>query len=107
MVRSILLRGFDQQMANLIGDHMKIQGIKFVKDCVPVLLEKVSENIFNMLTFKNTTTIMFKNPFSFPAVCRWSNSCERQVQRRDAVQRRVRHGRLRNRTRRGNGQTWT
>lgn len=36
MVRSILLRGFDQQLANKIGDHMEGQGIKFIKKAVPV-----------------------------------------------------------------------
>jgi len=30
MVRSILLRGFDQDMANLIGDYMKGHGTKFI-----------------------------------------------------------------------------
>ena len=36
MVRSILLRGFDQQMANKIGDYMAAQGVKFIKEAVPV-----------------------------------------------------------------------
>lgn len=35
MVRSILLRGFDQDMANKIGEHMEEHGIKFIKRCVP------------------------------------------------------------------------
>ena len=36
MVRSILLRGFDQQIANKIGDYMAGQGVKFIKGAVPV-----------------------------------------------------------------------
>uniref|UniRef100_A0AAY4EGL5 thioredoxin-disulfide reductase (NADPH) n=1 Tax=Denticeps clupeoides TaxID=299321 RepID=A0AAY4EGL5_9TELE len=36
MVRSILLRGFDQEMANHIGDHMEEHGIKFVRKFVPI-----------------------------------------------------------------------
>ncbi len=36
MVRSILLRGFDQQIANKIGDYMAAQGIRFIKSAVPV-----------------------------------------------------------------------
>jgi len=36
MVRSILLRGFDQQMANKIGNYMAAQGVKFIKEAVPV-----------------------------------------------------------------------
>lgn len=35
MVRSIFLRGFDQQIANKIGDYMKKQGIKFIMKAVP------------------------------------------------------------------------
>lgn len=35
MVRSILLRGFDQDMANKIGEHMEEHGIKFIRQFVP------------------------------------------------------------------------
>ncbi|VDP56578.1 unnamed protein product [Schistosoma mattheei] len=35
MVRSILLRGFDQQMAEKVGDYMENHGVKFAKLCVP------------------------------------------------------------------------
>jgi len=41
MVRSILLRGFDQQMSESIGDYMQDHGIKFVRPCVPTALEEV------------------------------------------------------------------
>lgn len=43
MVRSILLRGFDQQMAEMIGDHMVKHNIKFIRPCVPTKVEKVGE----------------------------------------------------------------
>lgn len=36
MVRSILLRGFDQEMANRAGEHMEEHGIKFLRKFVPV-----------------------------------------------------------------------
>lgn len=36
MVRSILLRGFDQDMANKIGEHMEEHGIKFIRQFVPI-----------------------------------------------------------------------
>jgi thioredoxin reductase (NADPH) len=42
MVRSILLRGFDQQMATKIGDYMEEHGVNFVRECVPTALEKVA-----------------------------------------------------------------
>uniref|UniRef100_A0A8C8ZC11 Thioredoxin reductase 1, cytoplasmic n=1 Tax=Prolemur simus TaxID=1328070 RepID=A0A8C8ZC11_PROSS len=41
MVRSILLRGFDQDMANKIGEHMEEHGIKFIKQFVPIKVEQI------------------------------------------------------------------
>jgi thioredoxin reductase (NADPH) len=43
MVRSIFLRGFDQQMANKVGDYMEAKGVKFLKQYVPTKIERVSE----------------------------------------------------------------
>jgi thioredoxin reductase (NADPH) len=40
MVRSILLRGFDQDMAERIGQYMEDHHTKFIKKAVPVKLEK-------------------------------------------------------------------
>ena len=42
-VRSILLRGFDQQMANKIGDYMEKIGIKFRHQTIPIRLECLEE----------------------------------------------------------------
>ncbi|KAF6776997.1 hypothetical protein AHF37_03037 [Paragonimus kellicotti] len=39
MVRSILLRGFDQQMANMVGSYMMEHGTKFVRSCVPTAVK--------------------------------------------------------------------
>ena len=43
MVRSILLRGFDQQMANIIGGYMETHGIKFQRGSVPVEITRIKE----------------------------------------------------------------
>jgi len=43
MVRSILLRGFDQQMAKIIGKHMQDHGIKFVQNAVPFEITRIKE----------------------------------------------------------------
>ncbi|XP_019400317.1 PREDICTED: thioredoxin reductase 1, cytoplasmic isoform X2 [Crocodylus porosus] len=43
MVRSILLRGFDQEMANKIGEYMEEHGIKFIKQFVPTKVEQIEE----------------------------------------------------------------
>lgn len=42
MVRSILLRGFDQDMANRAGEHMEGHGVKFIRKFVPT---KVSPRV--------------------------------------------------------------
>jgi|EP00161_Ancyromonas_sigmoides_P025446 thioredoxin reductase (NADPH) len=41
MVRSIFLRGFDQQMAEMVGGYMAEHGTKFIRGSVPSRLEKV------------------------------------------------------------------
>ena len=43
MVRSILLRGFDQQMAGKIGEYMEENGVNFVRECVPTKIEKLED----------------------------------------------------------------
>ena len=43
MVRSIFLRGFDQQLANKIGEYMEKTGVKFIRNSVPIGIEKVEE----------------------------------------------------------------
>ncbi|EDW00235.1 thioredoxin reductase 1, mitochondrial isoform X1 [Drosophila grimshawi] len=40
MVRSIVLRGFDQQMANLVAASMEERGIPFLRRTVPLSVEK-------------------------------------------------------------------
>jgi len=43
MVRSILLRGFDQQMADMIGDYMEKHHVKFLRGSVPVEITKIKD----------------------------------------------------------------
>ena len=43
MVRSILLRGFDKQMSNLIGDYMENSGCRFIRNSVPVEIIKIKD----------------------------------------------------------------
>ncbi|XP_072455883.1 thioredoxin reductase 2, mitochondrial isoform X2 [Notamacropus eugenii] len=44
MMRSIPLRGFDQQMALLVTDYMESHGTKFLKHCTMKKLEKLENN---------------------------------------------------------------
>ena len=41
MVRSIFLRGFDQQMAGKIAEYMEEHGINMIRECVPSSLEEL------------------------------------------------------------------
>jgi thioredoxin reductase (NADPH) len=43
MVRSILLRGFDQPCAEMIGKFMESHGINFARTMVPDKFEKVGD----------------------------------------------------------------
>ncbi|PAA82571.1 hypothetical protein BOX15_Mlig031606g1, partial [Macrostomum lignano] len=55
VVRSILLRGFDQEMADLIGAYMsEHSGVKFIRPAVPVSLERDSSS--GRINFKVSVT---------------------------------------------------
>ena len=56
MVRSIFLRGFDQQMANKLAEHMEAQGVKFIRGAVPTAVEKTEEGTPGTLKVTATTT---------------------------------------------------
>lgn len=43
MVRSIFLRGFDQQMADLVGAVLTEKGVKFIRDTTPTSVEKTED----------------------------------------------------------------
>lgn len=52
MVRSILLRGFDQPIADKIGEYMSNHGTKFIPGATPSKLEKPDANGQIHVTFK-------------------------------------------------------
>lgn len=53
MVRSIFLRGFDQQMAEKITTHMSTYHTKFIRGAVPLKLEKSDPNGKIRVEWKN------------------------------------------------------
>jgi len=56
MVRSIFLRGFDQQCANIIGNHLeKEAGAKMIKTTVPTAVEKLESGKLKV-SMKNNET---------------------------------------------------
>ena len=52
MARSILLRGFDQDMASRVGKYMEGSGVKFLHNAIPIKLLKNSENKKIIVEFK-------------------------------------------------------
>ena len=56
-VRSILLRGFDRECSNRIGDYMKDHGVKFKNEVTPSKLEKEGEQI--KVTFSDGTSEVY------------------------------------------------
>lgn len=55
MVRSIVLRGFDQQMANIVADSMVERGIPFLHKTIPKSVEKTPEGRL-LVKYINTET---------------------------------------------------
>ncbi|XP_069906101.1 thioredoxin reductase 3 isoform X1 [Oryctolagus cuniculus] len=43
MVRSILLRGFDQEVAEKVGSYMQQHGVKFLRKFVPVMVQQLEK----------------------------------------------------------------
>ncbi|KAG1675214.1 Thioredoxin reductase 3 [Nymphon striatum] len=54
MVRSIFLRGFDQDMAERIGKYMEKNGVKFIRPCNPTSIERLEEGKPGKLKVKAT-----------------------------------------------------
>lgn len=56
MVRSILLRGFDQEMANKVGLGLENAGVKFLRTTVPEKIEKMEDGRLKVHYITTTTT---------------------------------------------------
>eukprot|EP00339_Tiarina_fusa_P022079 CAMPEP_0117052568 /NCGR_PEP_ID=MMETSP0472-20121206/36337_1 /TAXON_ID=693140 ORGANISM="Tiarina fusus, Strain LIS" /NCGR_SAMPLE_ID=MMETSP0472 /ASSEMBLY_ACC=CAM_ASM_000603 /LENGTH=624 /DNA_ID=CAMNT_0004767245 /DNA_START=29 /DNA_END=1903 /DNA_ORIENTATION=+ len=61
-VRSILLRGFDRECSNKVGDYMKDHGVKFKNEVTPAKLEKEGEQI--KVTFSDGTSDVYDTVLS-------------------------------------------
>uniref|UniRef100_A0A8C5HE50 thioredoxin-disulfide reductase (NADPH) n=1 Tax=Gouania willdenowi TaxID=441366 RepID=A0A8C5HE50_GOUWI len=55
MVRSIALRGFDQQIAGLVTDYMEAYGTRFLWKCVPKRVERLASGALQV-TWANAST---------------------------------------------------
>uniref|UniRef100_A0A8D0GG26 Thioredoxin reductase 3 n=1 Tax=Sphenodon punctatus TaxID=8508 RepID=A0A8D0GG26_SPHPU len=56
MVRSILLRGFDQEMAERVGAHMETHGVKFIRKFVPIEIIRLEEGMPGRLKVRAKST---------------------------------------------------
>ncbi|KAL1490887.1 hypothetical protein ABEB36_011566 [Hypothenemus hampei] len=62
MVRSVPLRGFDQQMANTIVAEMEDKGVKFLHKCIPKSVEKLESGKLKV-TWTNEAQQEFTDEF--------------------------------------------
>nr|XP_021496610.1 thioredoxin reductase 1, cytoplasmic isoform X1 [Meriones unguiculatus] len=82
MVRSILLRGFDQDMANKIGEHMEEHGIKFIKQFVPVKVEQIEAGTpgrFKVTAQSTNSEETFEGEFNTVLLAVGRDSCTRTI----------------------------
>ena len=66
MVRSIFLRGFDQEMANKVADFMEASGIKFLRDTNIVKLHRLEEGAPGRVeaTFRDSSGVEMNEEFN-------------------------------------------
>ena len=81
MVRSILLRGFDQQMANLIGDYMEKHHVKFIKGSVPIEITKIKDGEPGELSvkYKNEKNEILTETFNTVVLAVGRDPCTKEL----------------------------
>jgi len=63
MVRSIFLRGFDQQMAEKVGKYMEDEGVKFERPCTLKSIEKLENGQYKVIGNKAGADGGFEDTF--------------------------------------------
>ncbi|KAM6247770.1 thioredoxin reductase 3 [Spheniscus humboldti] len=82
MVRSILLRGFDQEMAEKVGAYMETHGVKFIRKFVPVQVEQLEEGMPGRLkvTAKSTEgPEIFEEEYNTVLIAVGRDACTRNI----------------------------
>lgn len=81
MVRSILLRGFDQQMANQIGGNMEMHDIKFLRGAVPVEIRKIKDGEPGelLVLYKNENNEIFEEVFNTVVLAVGREACTKEL----------------------------
>ncbi|XP_050309805.1 thioredoxin reductase 1, mitochondrial-like [Anthonomus grandis grandis] len=63
MVRSVPLRGFDQQMAKVVTSEMASKGVKFLQKSVPKSIKKLNSGELKLEWFNNCNKQVFSDTF--------------------------------------------
>lgn len=82
MVRSILLRGFDQEMAEKIGAHMETHGVTFIRKFVPTQVERLEDGTPGRLkvTAKSTEgPEFFEGEYNTVLIAIGRDACTRNI----------------------------
>ncbi|XP_009977619.1 PREDICTED: thioredoxin reductase 1, cytoplasmic-like [Tauraco erythrolophus] len=82
MVRSILLRGFDQEMAEKVGAYMETHGVKFIRKFVPIQVEQLEEGMPGRLkvTAKSTEgPEIFEEEYNTVLIAIGRDACTRNI----------------------------
>ncbi|XP_006017841.1 thioredoxin reductase 3 [Alligator sinensis] len=82
MVRSILLRGFDQEMAERIGAHMETHGVKFIRRFVPIQIERLEEGMPGRLKVVARSTEgsdIFEGEYNTVLIAIGRDACTRNI----------------------------
>ncbi|XP_037589962.1 thioredoxin reductase 3 [Cebus imitator] len=82
MVRSILLRGFDQEMAEKVGSYMEQHGVRFLWKFIPVMvqqLEKGSPGKLKVLAKSTEGTETIEEVYNTVLLAIGRDSCTRKI----------------------------
>ncbi|XP_060622182.1 thioredoxin reductase 3 [Anolis sagrei] len=82
MVRSILLRGFDQEMAERAGAYMETHGVKFIRKFVPIEVIKLEDGMPGRLKVVAQSTIgpdMIEGEYNTVLIAVGRDACTRNI----------------------------
>uniref|UniRef100_A0A8D9BPN9 Thioredoxin reductase 3 n=2 Tax=Cacopsylla melanoneura TaxID=428564 RepID=A0A8D9BPN9_9HEMI len=79
MVRSILLRGFDQDIANMIGDDLESRGVKFIRSTIPTELMEQDENSILVKAENSNTKEKYKDVFNTVVFAIGRTACTQEL----------------------------
>ncbi len=66
VARSIFLRGFDQQMANMIVEYMENHGTRFIRQSIPTKIEKLPNGKLKVYWNHTTKQQSLEQSVTFP-----------------------------------------